>query len=154
MMREFMLHLQQSAAPGQPLRTLPVLSLPHSHTLRLAPVAHVRCLLVTQGRLWVTGVPTDARGGDVWAGPGDTVRVPAGATPVLESSSPDGEATHFLCAEAVTARAATIPGPRAPLLPWTRFRLPLLPLPRPLSPPHLRSCSCMAGAWAGASGAP
>lgn len=75
MMRELLPDLQQS---------LPTLCVAPHTACTLGAARHRRWLLILAGRLWVTGLPTEARAGDLFLGVGESVEVPAGVSPVVE----------------------------------------------------------------------
>ena len=92
MMRELMSKAQQSQ--------LPMHTLGAGRACTLAASRRARWLLVAQGRVWLTGVPTTERGGDLWLHGGEWVQVPAGAAPVLEALPEGVETAAFLLLEA------------------------------------------------------
>lgn len=105
MMPSLMPVAQQSSLPVQPL--------PARTARRVSPAACDRWLWVAQGRIWITGVPTEARGADVWLSAGEAVRVPAGAEAVLESGSRAEDAAFLLVEAAEAADTPATPGTRA-----------------------------------------
>lgn len=79
----------------------------------LAAQRRGRWLLVARGRVWLTGLPTAERGGDVWLGQGEWIWVPAGAQAVIEaetSAAPAQAAAEFLLLEATRPWAQRVRG--------------------------------------------
>lgn len=81
-MRELMPFLQES----NPTTPSPLHVLGPGQACTLAPAPHARHLLVADGSVWVTGIPTDERGGDLWLWAGESALIPAGAAPVVEGA--------------------------------------------------------------------
>ena len=99
--------------PESQQSTLPTHRLGGGEACTLAATGRGRWLLVAQGRVWLTGLPTEERGGDVWLARGEWVWVPAGAQPVVEAEATAGPApaaAEFLLLEASRPWAQRVRG--------------------------------------------